>query len=222
MTALLDLFIKGGICMYPLALFSIVAIVLVAERCLFWFKVTRRQGRVVRDVLKAYRDSAEAALRKLELEADLPIARIFFSALELEQPNVEEFQIALESAAQAEIPVMKRFNNVFDTIVTLAPLLGLLGTVTGLMTSFSAVKIGEISAEQTSAVSSGISEALITTATGLVIAIFTAVFANAFKGFYQRQIAIIQEYGGQLELAFRRYHQAENSRDRSEVAHATT
>jgi biopolymer transport protein ExbB len=222
MTALLDLFVKGGICMYPLALFSVVAIVLVAERCLFWFKVTRRQGRVVRDVLKVYRDSTEAALRKLELEADLPIARIFFSALELEQPNVEEFQLALESSAQAEIPIMKRFNNVFDSIVTLAPLLGLLGTVTGLMTSFSAVKIGEISAEQTSAVSSGISEALITTATGLIIAIFTAVFANAFKGLYQRQIALIQEYGGQLELFFRRYHQSNNLRDRSEVSHATT
>jgi biopolymer transport protein ExbB len=222
MTALFDLFIKGGICMYPLTLFSVVAIVLVAERSLFWFKVTRRQGRVVRDVLRAYRDSTETALKKLELEADLPIARIFFSALELDRPNVEEFQIALESAAQAEIPVMKRFNNVFDSIVTLAPLLGLLGTVTGLMTSFSAVKIGEISAEQTSAVSSGISEALITTATGLIVAIFTAIFANAFKGFYQRQIALIQEYGGQLELVFRRYHQDENSRDRGEVARAIT
>jgi biopolymer transport protein ExbB len=222
MTALFDLFIKGGICMYPLTLFSVVAIVLVAERCLFWFKVTRRQGRVVRDILRAYRDSTETALKKLELEADLPIARIFFSALELDRPNVEEFQIALESAAQAEIPVMKRFNNVFDSIVTLAPLLGLLGTVTGLMTSFSAVKIGEISAEQTSAVSSGISEALITTATGLIVAIFTAIFANAFKGFYQRQIALIQEYGGQLELVFRRYHQDENSRDRGEVARAIT
>jgi biopolymer transport protein ExbB len=223
MTALLDLFVKGGICMYPLALFSIVAIALIAERSLFWFKVTRRQGRMVRDVLKAYRESTDIALKKLELEADLPIARIFLNALELERPNVDEFRLALESSAQAEIPIMKRFNNIFDTIVTLAPLLGLLGTVTGLMGSFSAIRIGEVSAEQTSNVSNGISEALITTAAGLIIAIFTSVFANAFKGLYQQQIATIQEYGGQLELVFRRYHDTESTvvSDRR-GSHATT
>jgi biopolymer transport protein ExbB len=223
MTALFDLFVKGGICMYPLALFSIVAIVLIAERSLFWFKVNRRQGKMVRDVLRAYRDDTNTALKKLELEVDLPIARIFLNALELERPNVDEFRLALESSAQAEIPIMKRFNNVFDTIITLAPLLGLLGTVTGLMGSFSAIRIGEVSAEQTSNVSNGISEALITTAAGLIIAIFTSVFANAFKGLYQQQIATIQEYGGQLELVFRRYHDTESEvvSDRR-GSHATT
>lgn len=192
--------------MYPLFLASSVAIVLIVERCLFWFRVSRRQSKVVRDVLRLYRTNSEAARKKLELEIDLPIARIFLAALELDRPNTEEFQIALESAAQAEIPVLKRFNTVFDSVITLSPLLGLLGTVTGLMTSFASVQFGDLSGERAAAVTGGISEALITTATGLVIAIFTSFFANMFRGFYQRQIYLIQEYGGQLELIFRRYH----------------
>jgi biopolymer transport protein ExbB len=202
----LDLFNKGGFVMYPLLFASLISIVLIVERCLFWLRVYRRQRRVVRDVLRLYVNNSEQARKKLEIEIDLPIARIFLAALELDRPNTEEFQIALESSAQAEIPVLKRFNTAFDSIVTLAPLLGLLGTVTGLMTSFASVQFGDLSGEKAAEVTGGISEALITTATGLIIAIFTAFFANIFRGFYQQQIYLIQEYGGQLELIFRRYH----------------
>lgn len=192
--------------MYPLLFSSLVAIVLIVERCLFWWKVARRQQRVVREVLRLYTTSKDKAVKKLELELDLPIARIFLTALELNYPDAEEFKIALESAAQAEIPILKRFNTLFDSIITLAPLLGLLGTVTGLMNSFASLRFGDFAGERATAVTGGISEALITTATGLIIAIFTAFFANMFRGFYQRQIYLIQEYGGQLELIFRRYH----------------
>ena len=53
----------------------------------------------------------------------------------------------------------------------------------------------------------GISEALVSTAVGLVVAIFTLLFANTFRGFYQRQMALIQEYGGELELIYRRHYE---------------
>lgn len=203
---IIDLFKLGGFVMYPLFFASLASIVLIVERSIFWFKVSRRQSRVVREVLRLYVNNTAAAIKKLEIEIDLPISRIFLAALELDRPNVEEFKIALESSAQAEIPVLKRFNNAFDSIVTLSPLLGLLGTVTGLMTSFASVQFGDLSGERASEVTGGISEALITTAAGLIIAIFASFFANIFRGFYQRQIYLIQEYGGQLELIFRRYH----------------
>jgi len=136
----------------------------------------------------------------------LPIARIFLAALELEQATPEEFRLALESAGLAEIPLLKRFNTIFDTIVGLAPLLGLLGTITGLITSFSSLGIGDIAGTNARGVTGGISEALISTASGLVVAIFTLFFANMFRGLYTRQLALIQEYGGQLELLYRRRH----------------
>ena len=138
------------------------------------------------------------------------------TALELEEPNPEEFRLALESEAQAEIPLLKRFNTIFDTIIALAPLLGLLGTVLGLIGSFASLNIGDVGGTKAAGVTSGISEALVSTATGLIVAIFTLVFANTFRGFYQRQMALIQEYGGQLELLYRRRYQ------RGEKAYAST
>lgn len=208
-----ELFVAGGFVMWPLLGFSVLAIALIAERIVFWTRVYRRQNRVVRDVLTLYRrDNVVGALDKLKQNADLPIARIFLAALLLEDPNPEEFRLALETESQAEIPVLKRFNNIFDTIISLAPLFGLLGTVTGLITSFASLNLGDVGGTKTANVSSGISEALVSTASGLMVAIFTLMFANTFRGFYLRQIARVQEYGGQLELLFRhRYEKGEKS-----------
>ncbi|GAP97216.1 MotA/TolQ/ExbB proton channel family protein [Leptolyngbya sp. NIES-2104] len=198
--------IAGGFVMIPLLLFSILAVVLILERSLFWVKISQRQQRVAREVLSVYKRNPIAAFQMLEKNADLPIARIFIAALELEQATPEEFRLALESAGLAEIPLLKRFNTIFDTIVGLAPLLGLLGTITGLITSFSSLGIGDIAGTNTRGVTGGISEALVSTASGLVVAIFTLFFANMFRGLYTRQLALIQEYGGQLELLYRRRH----------------
>jgi biopolymer transport protein ExbB len=203
-----NLFKAGGVVMLPLLAFSLLAVALIIERVIFWVKVTSKQRRVVQGVLKLYRlDDVVSTLELLRRNADLPVARIFLAALELEEPTPEEFRLALESEAQAEIPVLKRFQNIFDTIIGLSPLLGLLGTVLGLITSFASLNIGDVGGTQTTGVTAGISEALVSTATGLIVAIFTLFFANSFRGLYQRQIARIQEYGGQLELLYRRRYE---------------
>ncbi|MBG0742655.1 MotA/TolQ/ExbB proton channel family protein [Cylindrospermopsis raciborskii LB2897] len=203
-----QLFIAGGVVMWPLLFSSIIAVGLIIERIWFWSKITRRQERVVKYVLNLYRqNNLVNAIDILQKNADLPIARIFLTALELEEPNPEEFRLALETEAQAEIPLLKRFTTVFDTIIALAPLLGLLGTVLGLINSFASLNIGNVGGTQTAGVTGGISEALVSTATGLIVAISTLLFANSFRGLYQRQIALIQEYGGQLELLYRRRYE---------------
>ncbi|TAF13927.1 MAG: MotA/TolQ/ExbB proton channel family protein [Nostocales cyanobacterium] len=203
-----NLFSAGGVVMIPLLGFSVLGLALVVERCIFWYKLTTRQNLVVREVLKHYRlGDVVTSIETLRKNADLPIARIFLTALELEEATPEEFRLALESEAQAEIPLLKRFQNIFDTIISLAPLLGLLGTVLGLITSFSSLDIGNIGGTQSQRVTGGISEALVSTAAGLVVAIFTLMFANTFRGLYQRQIALIQEYGGELELLYRRRYE---------------
>lgn len=202
----LALFAAGGIVMWPLLGFSILAIALILERVQFWLRVTQRQPRLIRLVLSLYHHDFEGAVARLKQNADLPIARIFLGALDIEEADPEEFRLALESAAQAEIPILKRFNTLFETIIALSPLLGLLGTVLGLITSFASLDIGSIGGEGTANVTAGISEALVSTATGLIVAIFTLMFANTFRGFYLRQMALIQEYSGQLELLHRRRH----------------
>jgi len=203
-----NLFTAGGIVMWPLLAFSLLGVALIIERIIFWIRINNRQNKVVREVLQLYQlDNVVSALDKLQKNADLPIARIFLAALELEEPTPEEFRLALESEAQAEIPLLKRSQNIFETIIGLAPLLGLLGTVLGLINSFASLNIGDVGGTKTTGVTSGISEALVSTASGLVVAIFTLLFANTFRGLYQRQIAWIQEYGGQLELLYRRRYE---------------
>jgi biopolymer transport protein ExbB len=159
---------------------------------------------VVREAISLYRRSSKAAFQFLERNANLPIPRIFLAAIEIDQSTPDEFRLALEAAAQAELPLLKRFNTVFDTVISVSPLLGLLGTVLGLINSFAALRVGDLGGSQTGNVTAGISEALISTASGLVVAIVTLLFANMFRGLYQRQMALIQEYGGQLELLHRR------------------
>ncbi|UKO98614.1 MotA/TolQ/ExbB proton channel family protein [Nostoc sp. UHCC 0870] len=203
-----NLFTAGGVVMWPLLGFSLLAVALIIERIRFWVKITGKQNRIVQEVLKLYRlDNVVSALDKLQQNTDLPIARIFLAALELEDATPEDFRLALESEAQAEIPILKRFQNIFETIIGLAPLLGLLGTVLGLITSFASLDIGDVGGTKTADVTAGISEALVSTASGLVVAIFTLLFANTFRGLYQRHIAWIQEYGGQLELLYRRRYE---------------
>ncbi len=201
---ILKWFQDGGVVMWPLLGFSILAVALIFERAAFWLRISRRQEQLVLETLALYRRNVRSALFKLEQNADLPLARIFLAGLELDSPNPEEFRLALESAAQAEIPLLRRFNVVFDMIITVAPLLGLLGTVLGLITTFSALKVGNLGATQAGDVTAGISEALVSTASGMIVAVPTLIFASIFRAFYTRQIAMIQEYGGQLELLHRR------------------
>lgn len=202
-----NFFLAGGIVAWPLLGFSIVSVALIVERLYFWLTVNRRQRRVIRDILRTYQSEPHTAIARLRQHSELPLCRIFLEALELDRPTPEEFRLALESASQAELPTLKRFNTVFETIISVSPLLGLLGTILGLITAFSSLQIGDVGGSRTSAVTGGISEALISTVMGLVVAIFTLLFANTFRGLYLRQMALIQEYGGQLELLYRRHYE---------------
>ncbi len=198
-----NLWTAGGIVSIPLLGFSLLAIALIIERIIFWWRVKQQRRRIVKEVMSLYRSDRFAAIDKLKKNAQLPIARIFLEAMELEQPTPDEFRLALDSAVQAEIPVLRRF----QTIITASPLLGLLGTILGLIQSFSAMDLGNAAAANTTGVTGGLSEALISTVMGLVVAIFTLLFANAFRGLYLRELSFIQECGGQLELLNRRFHQ---------------
>ena len=200
METIRQLFVSGGVVMYPLLALSIYSVAIILERSLFWFKISRQQNKIVKQLLNLYRDDTELANTMLKRHQDLPVARIFLTALSLERSTPQKFKLALESAAQAEIPLLKRFNNSLDTVIGVAPLLGLLGTVLGLITSLSSLQLGDIESSQAAGVTGGIGEALTSTAAGLIVAIATLFFASIFRGLYLQQIAQIQEVGGQLEL----------------------
>ena len=186
--------------MFPLLGLSVFSLAMILERSLFWLELTRGQGKVLKKGLDLYQEDPQMAVMMLKRNQHLPIPRIFLAALSLKRPTPEKFRLALESAAQAEMPLLKRFSNSFDVVTSVSPLLGLLGTVLGLITSLASLRIGDLESSQATGVTGGISEALTSTATGLVIAIITLFFASTFRGLYLQQIALIQEYSSQLEL----------------------
>lgn len=202
----LGIFTSGGVVVWPLLVASVFVVALIFERSLFWWQIHQRQDQVVNKFLVDYGQQPKTAIETLKEEQSLPMVRIFLAALSLEQATPDEFKLALESAAQAEIPFLKRFSTVFETVVGVAPLLGLLGTILGLISALSSVQISDVGTTKAAGVTAGIGEALVSTAVGLVVAMVTLLFANVFQGLYRRQRAAIADYGGQLEIAYRRYY----------------
>ncbi|MEM6255601.1 MAG: MotA/TolQ/ExbB proton channel family protein [Cyanobacteria bacterium P01_D01_bin.156] len=202
----LKILTAGGVVVWPLLMASIGVVALILERGLFWWQIYQRQDQVIKTFLVDYDQQPKAAIQRLNQEQSLPMVRIFLAALSLEQATPDEFKLAMESAAQAEIPRLKRFSTVFETVVGVAPLLGLLGTILGLISALSSLQIGDVGTAKAAGVTAGIGEALVSTAIGLVVAMVTLLFANVFQGLYRRQRAAIADYGGQLEIAYRRYY----------------
>jgi biopolymer transport protein ExbB len=195
----------GGIVAVPLLALSLLSLSAIGERCWFWWQITHRQDLIVRQALQMIQANGPAATDLLRQNLNLPIARVFLEALELDRPTPSEFALALETAARAELVTLRRFSTLFETIVTTAPLLGLLGTVLGLIQSFGGLQLGDPTQNDPTAITAGIGIALSSTVFGLVVAIVTLFFANGFRSLYRRQRANLEEYGGRLELIYRRY-----------------
>jgi|SRR5215467_12926779 len=189
----IGIIIKGGPVMVPLLACSVISLAVTIERFVFWRRVRSREP--VEGLLqKVERNELESALA-LGRSSELPVARVLAAGLAHRNPSLSK---ALEVAAQAEIPVLKRRLTILDTIITLAPLLGLLGTITGMISSFGIMS--EAGLGQPHAVTGGVAEALIATAAGLLIAILTLVPYNYFSNRAERELEEIEYYASRLEL----------------------
>lgn len=205
---------SGGIAMVPLGICAIAVVAIAGERAWFWVTLWRRQSVVV-DAAIADLETPDAAIDQaiarltdaLKTGAPLPLARVLLAGLTLERPTPEEFALALETAARQEIPTLKRFQSALGTIASVAPLLGLLGTILGLMRAFTTLPSADFSASA-GGVAAGIAEALVSTAAGLVIAVAALVMASGLRGLARRQGTAIAQLVGQLELRYRRTYEA--------------
>jgi biopolymer transport protein ExbB len=173
--ALVELFLKGGPIMWPIALLTLFSVAVIVERVWWWFLLSRNRNAALLDtVLTALEAGDVAAALKLCGGSADPVLRVISAGITHRHASL---QGALQAAAGVEIKRAGRFLTAMDTIITLAPLLGLLGTVTGIMGSFSSIGSSELAVEK---VTGGIGEALIATAFGLGIAIVTLVPYNWF------------------------------------------
>jgi biopolymer transport protein ExbB len=189
----IGIIIKGGPVMVPLLACSIISLAVVIERMIFWRRARSRGP--VEELLQLVERREFTKATELGGKLDLPAARVLTAGLAHRNPSLAK---ALEVAAQAEIPVLKKRLTILDTIITLAPLLGLLGTITGMISSFGIMS--EAGLGQPHAVTGGVAEALIATAAGLLIAILSLIPYNYFSNRAERELEEIEYYGSRLEL----------------------
>jgi biopolymer transport protein ExbB len=171
----IDNFRAGGPIMWPILLVSIIALTVVIERVFWWgFRWFRRDPKRIEKVFTAIETGDVNEASRLARGTRDPVLRMLWNGLNHQHASL---QGALQVAAGIEIKRAGRFLVVMDTLVTLAPLLGLLGTITGLMKSFGSLGNEELAVQ---AVTGGIAEALIATACGLGLAIFCLIPFNFF------------------------------------------
>ena len=203
-----DLFKSGGIVMWPLLLISITSLACIFERIAYWKDVIKKNDSKLMITVEKYSTISSVDFTKQNEISSIPLEKVLLDSLKiidrslLNDKNTIDLKLALEISIQSIQSEFGRFSNLFSTIITVSPLLGLLGTVLGLINSFSFIKLGE-SGVNAQEVTGGISEALISTATGLIIAIITLIFSNYFNSLWRKQNSILNQYCGRFEMLYR-------------------
>jgi biopolymer transport protein ExbB len=211
----------GGPVMIPMGALSVMTIACAFERTLFWFQLLRKEDKIVRRVLEATHHDLSEARAIAEKETDLPIGRFLVAPLKLKQATPETFRLAMEAAADKEFLQMRKGDKLLETVIAVAPLLGLLGTVTGLIITFANLNIGSGGGgDQATKAAAGIGEALLTTAAGMMVAIVALVIFRVLVTLQSNQMDYFSEVGSELELIYRQewYEPDQESLERSPVA----
>ncbi|MCU0796584.1 MAG: MotA/TolQ/ExbB proton channel family protein [Akkermansiaceae bacterium] len=189
---------SGGIMMYPLALLSVIGMVLI-----LLYLLTIRRNAVVSD---RFMDSAEALIRRRDFNGLLQyshrqsqcMARITEKSLDFMTKNPEasfsEVREIAESEGSRQAGMLSARITYLADIGSIAPMVGLLGTVLGMIKSFLNISQGSFEGVKQMQLASGVSEALVTTAAGLIIGIPALVFYSIFRG-------RVQKYVSELEAA---------------------
>jgi biopolymer transport protein ExbB len=177
---------RGGWVMWPLLVMSLIAMTLMVERAWFWAHTNSpRRLRLVRRLSRLLRQGDAAAIRAALARDDSVYGRVVNLLLD-EAPS----EAVATEAIESQRPRLERFMPTLSTIITAAPMLGILGTVTGIIASFQIMSAATVTDPQ--AVGAGIAEALLTTAAGLVVALVVLLPYNVFRAQIDRTMGRIE------------------------------
>ena len=195
-SGLIELYWTGGVFMHPILLCSIVGLAIIIERAAFFTKARTDTRRLMGDLQRVLQDEGFEAAQRMLHGLRGPIAAVLHSGLARAKRGPEAVEKAVETAASIEIAQLERGLIWLQTVANLAPLLGFLGTVSGMIHAFEAIA----AAEEVSArlVATGIYEALITTAAGLIVAIPAQAAHNYFVSRIDKFVIDVEESGAEL------------------------
>ncbi|MFH1383855.1 MAG: MotA/TolQ/ExbB proton channel family protein [Candidatus Omnitrophota bacterium] len=187
---------QGGVVMYPLIALSFVAIAVITERIIFWIRIARwRDVRLVAKIMAFAEDGDYDEAARFGAGTRDFIACTLLNGI---RHRFYSLPTALETQAIIELKKMRKNLVILDTTITVAPLLGILGTVIGIILSFGV--LGTQGIADPKAVTQGISQALITTAYGLSVALVTIFPYNYFTARCEDATEEMEKYASTLEM----------------------
>lgn len=184
--------------MFPLLIISVVTLAYAIQRVLFWLKLVIQERQVVQDVLFVAQYDLDKAEDIATDSENLAIGRFLCAPLKLNNPTPENFHFALQAAADKELVNIGGSDKLLESIIIIAPLLGILGTAGGLITTFNTLKNGG----DASVAADTILQTLISSATGIAIAILAFVCFRFFVMLRERRVDYFATAGNQLELIY--------------------
>ena len=192
-----ELMIQGGILMWPILFCSIIALAIVVERVIALRRAdidTREFMDTMRQVLRQNRTQEAVEICD---ETDAPVARIMKAGILKHNRPKEDIREAIEDAGRFEIPRLERYLSGLATCATVAPMLGLLGTVQGMIKAFAKIQNmrGQVNPSD---LAEGIGNALLTTAAGLAVAIPVVIFYNYFLSRVEGMIVEMEASSSEL------------------------
>jgi biopolymer transport protein ExbB len=198
MNAMWQIYQNGGPVMIPLLACSVIVLAVIIERAYFWARLsTQRNQRLVDEILELSRYERWDGIKERVQGSQDFVVKILVSGIVHREFSMAK---AMESASTEVLESMRRFMKVMDTIITVAPLLGIFVTVLGIISSFE--MLGSSGIDHPETVTAGIAQALITTATGLGIAIFTVFPYNYFNARVEAAALTIEKYATSLEVVY--------------------
>jgi biopolymer transport protein ExbB len=165
--------------MIPLLISALVALTLIFERLYYFKKVYYLSNADYLSLKSEVEGKNFKRVADVTTAQDKPLSSIFATGATSFDLSEAELEKVLTRKAQTWIPLLEKRLEVLDTIITAAPLMGLLGTITGMMASFQVLSTNGVN--EPNAITGGVAEALIATATGLVVALVSLIFYNYFN-----------------------------------------
>ncbi|MCD6390040.1 MAG: MotA/TolQ/ExbB proton channel family protein [Desulfobulbaceae bacterium] len=186
--------------MWPLLACSIVVLTVIVERLLFWTQIKRKRNPKLMDEILHLAESGDwQQIKEKSSGCEDHVIRMLNVGILHREYDMSK---AMEAEARHMVKNMSQFMTVLDTMITVAPLLGIFGTVLGIISSFEMLGVGGIADPKL--VTGGIAQALITTATGLGISIITVFPYNYFKSRIENAIHVMEKYSTSLEVVYRK------------------
>jgi len=172
----LQFIFKGGFMMIPLLASALLALTVAIDRLAIFGRAYKTKADLLRGAFEKLKQGKQAEAEALCREQAGPVSAVLAAGIEHLKNPLEEMELAMKNEGESWVPRLEKRIHVIDTVITAAPLMGLLGTITGMMASFRV--LSEKGVNEPNAITGGVAEALIATATGLVIALICLVAYN--------------------------------------------